>query len=245
MKMYTLLAIAFTIFSSCAKDSTTQEDVNHNNTPNPTSPPFEIWMGQNTGSMGNWSNLRWMIVLPSGDYFNQLPTEGFLNFSINQTGGTWGTFTMNGNSGAFANQYQTLQVNKISATEMEIVGYTNHLYKLASVNGLWLSGQYVNGIPGWSTGSYPYGPNDAQPMIEFSNDGTFNDKGAFVLNYSMPYQHPERAPGNGTYEIRDFTLILNYSDGRTVTKAFTGLLNNQVTATSQLVFVGGNPFYNQ
>lgn len=240
MKQYLLLAAAFILSASCTPEDITSNDNDNNKV------TFEIWMGQKTGSVGNWSNLRWMIVLPNGEYFNQIPTDGFLNFSRSQTGGTWGTFSMSGNNGAFANQYETLNVQKINNTEMEIVGYANHLYKLTSVDGVKLSGKYVNSISGWSTsGTYPYGENDAQPMIEFSLNGSFTDKGAFVTNFTIPYQYPEKAPGNGNYEIKNFTLILNYSDGRKITKSFSGVLNNSVTATSELIFVGGNPFYNK
>ncbi|WP_346237602.1 hypothetical protein ABDK00_000800 [Niabella insulamsoli] len=239
-KYLLMLAIAIASFS-CSKADESDMDSDE-----PADAGFEIWMGQKTGSTGNWSNLRWMVVLPDGRFFNQLPTEGFLNFNANQTGGTWGTFTMNGINGVFTNPYETLNVKKISAAEMEIAGYANHLYKLASVDGVKLSGKYVNGIPGWSTsGSYPYSGNDAQPMIEFTADGGFVDKGAFVLNFTMPYQYPERAPGKGLYEIKNFTLTLNYEDGRKVTKAFSGVLNNKVTVTTELVLVGGNPFYSK
>ncbi len=239
MKKYILfLIVLITAVTSCSND-------NNNDIDNNSSQSLQIWMGQNTGSTGNFSNLRWMIVLPNGEYFNQLPTEGFLDFSRNQTGGTWGTFSMNGSTGTISNQYETFTANKISDTEIELVGYTNHIYKLASVDGVKLMGQYVNGIPNWSTsGNYPYGINDAQPMIEFSLDGNFIDKGAFVTNFSMPYQNPDRAPGNGTYTINKYTLILNYSDGRKITKAFSGVLNNQVNSNSELVLIGGNPFYN-
>lgn len=234
-----LLAMLTFTNASCEK---TMDD----NDPEDVKPAFEIWMGLKTGSTGNWANLDWKIVLPNGDYFNQLPPEGFLDFSKNQTGGTWGTFTMNGNTGVFTHPYETIEVKKISETELEKVGYTNRLYKLASVDGVKLSGKYVNGAPGWSTGgNYPYSANQAQPMIEFTTNGTFNDMGAFVTNFTMPDQYPERAPGNGTYEIKNFTLILNYADGRKITKAFSGSLNNKVTVASELVFVGGNPFYNK
>lgn len=234
-----VLLVNLSAIASCTKG----DDINNNNSDNA---PFELWMGQKTGSSGTWSNLRWMVILPGGDYFNQLPGEGFLNFSRSQTGGTWGTFTSNGNSGTFTNQYETLNVTRISDTEMEIAGYTNHLYKLAFVDGVRLSGKYVNGIPGWSTsGNYPYGSNDAQPMIQFESNGNFSDKGAFVTNFTMPNQDPQRAPGNGTYEIKNFTLILNYSDGRKIAKAFSGVLDKKVNAGSELVLVGGNPFYNR
>ncbi|HMR91802.1 MAG TPA: hypothetical protein PKC69_05795 [Chitinophagaceae bacterium] len=212
---------------------------------NPGKPPFEIWMGQKAGSTGNWTKLDWKIVLPNGEYFNQLPAEGFLNFSRSQAGGTWGTFVMNGNTGSFTNPYESIEVKKISETEMERTGYTNRLYKLAPVDGVKLSGKY-NTIPNWSTiPNYPYSATEPQPMIEFTSAGTFRDMGAFVINFTMPNQYPERAPGNGTYEIKNFTLILNYEDGRKITKAFSGVFNNKVTAASELVLVGGNPFYNK
>lgn len=242
-KCFLLPAIIFLMsLVSCAK---TGVDPKEEDNDQGSKPPFEIWMGLKTGSAGNWANIEWKVVLPDGSYFNQLPPEGFLEFSKNQTGGTWGTFVMNGNTGSFQNQYETIQVKKISNTELEKVGYTNKLYKLALVNGLKLSGKY-NTIPNWSViPNYPYGPNDAQPMILFDANGTFNDQGIFVTDFLRPHKDPQRAPGNGTYEIKNFTLILNYSDGRKITKAFSGALNNQVTATSELVFIGGNPFYNK
>ncbi|WP_157278564.1 hypothetical protein [Olivibacter sitiensis] len=236
-----LIVISFTAIPSCAKNEIKPDDDNKNG----SNPPFEIWMGLRTGSTGNWANLDWKIVLPNGDYFNQLPTEGFLDFSRNQTGGTWGTFTMNGSTGTFTNPYETIQVKKISETELEKVGYTNRLYKLTSVDDVKLSGKY-NTIPNWSTiPNYPYNATEPQPMIEFTSNGTFNDMGAFVSNFNIPNQYPERAPGNGTYEIKNFTLILHYADGRKITKSFSGVFNNKVTATSELVFIGGNPFYNK
>jgi len=208
-------------------------------------PPVEIWMALKPGSAGDWTKLEWKVVLPDGSYFNQLPREGFLGFSKNQSGGTWGTFTYNEHSGTFQNQYETIQVRKISETELEKVGYANRLYKLYPLEGLKLSGKY-NTIPNWSVMSnYPYGPDDPQPMISFAEKGTFKDMGAFVTNFTIPYQDPQRAPGTGTYEIKNFTLILSYADGRKITRSFGGVFNNKVTATSELVFIGGNPFYNK
>lgn len=246
MKKYLLIAMMASItLGSCGKDNTTPDDAYNNEGSTADKPTMEIWMGLKSGSTGNWSNLRWMVVLPDGAYFNQLPAEGFLNFSKNQAGGTWGTFSMNGSSGTFTNPYETLQVNKVSNTEMEIVGYTNRLYKLSPVDGIKLSGKY-NTIPDWSTiPNYPYGPGDAQPMIAFTANGTFHDQGAFVTNFTMPYQDPQRAPGNGTYEIKNYTLVLNYADGRKITKAFSGVFDKKVSATSEMVFIGGNPFYNK
>lgn len=243
MKKCILLSAVLSIVAliSCSKAEVDPND-DHNNSGNP---PFEIWMGLKTGSTGDWTKVDWKVVLPDGSYFNQLPTEGFLLFSKNQTGGTWGTFVMNGNSGTFQNQYEILEVKKISSTELEKVGYTNRLYKAASVNGLKLSGKY-NTIPNWSViPNYPYAPNDAQPMISFDANGNFNDQGAFVTNFLRPHTDPQRAPGTGTYEIKNFTLILNYSDGRKITKAFTGVFDKKLTTASEIVLIGGNPFYNK
>ncbi len=227
------------VLTSCAKSGGEPDEENNNK------PPFVIWMGLKTGSTGNWANMEWKVVLPDGSYFNQLPREGFLDFSSHQTGGTWGSFTLNGTTGTFKNQYETIQVKKISDTELEKIGYTNRLYKLEPVDGLQLSGKY-NTIPNWSgIPNYPYGPSDAQPMIVFAADGSFNDLGAFVTNFSQPGQDPQRAPGKGSYEIKNFTLILHYSDGRKITKSFSGLFNQKTTASSELVFIGGNPFYNK
>ncbi len=243
MKSYFLLpaVLLLMLVTSCSKTDVKSNDDNDNG----GKPPFVIWMGLKTGSTGNWANIEWKVVLPDGSFFNQLPREGFLDFSKNQTGGAWGTYTMNGSTGTFQNQYETIEVKKISDTELEKVGYSNRLYKLEPVDGLKLSFKY-NTIPNWSTiPNYPYGPSDAQPMISFEANGTFDDLGAFVTDFLRPYKDPQIAPGSGTYEIKNFTLILNYSDGRKITKAFNGVFNNKVTTTSELFFIGGNPFYSK
>lgn len=243
MKIYSkiILPVMVLAMTCCTKSDVQSQD----DTDNPASTSISIWMAQKTGSTGNWSNMEWKIVLPDGSYFNQLPREGFLNFSRNQAGGTWGTFSMSGNNGVFQNQYETINVKKISDTELEKVGYTNRLYRAASVDGLKLSGSYTS-IPNWTvSGNYHYGSTDAQPMISFDLSGKFVDKGAFVTNFSLPLQDPESAPGSGTYQITAFTLTLNYGNGRIVTRSFTGTLNQKPIATSELVFLGGNPFYNK
>ena len=77
----------------------------------------------------------------------------------------------------------------------------------AKLDGTWiLKGQYSDGRP--------------DPFITFTPSGEFKDQGAVnVLNHGYPLEEP---PGAGTYEVKNFTLTLRFSDGRRYRLAFPG-----------------------
>ena len=64
-------------------------------------------------------------------------------------------------------------------------------------------------------------PGKPKAAISFTNDGGFKDSGAVnVLNHGYPLTE---APGEGTYEVRGYTLLLHFQDGREYRIAFPGL----------------------
>ncbi len=77
----------------------------------------------------------------------------------------------------------------------------------ARFDGTWiLKDQYSDGRP--------------DPSITFTAAGAFRDQGAVnVLHHGYPMVEP---PGAGTYEVRNFTLTLRFSDGRRYRLAFPG-----------------------
>ena len=65
---------------------------------------------------------------------------------------------------------------------------------------------------------------NAKPETVTTADGKFTDKGALnILNHQTmdPFNITKEA-GNGTYMVKDFTLVCNYTDGRKVQIVFIG-----------------------
>ncbi len=210
---------------------------------------FEIWMGISAGAFNGLSGkydllqnkVDWKIVYANGDYFDQLPMEGFLNFDRSATKGNWGRFTFSGGSGSFKNKFEDIKVRSISATKLEKVGWTFSLYKVASVEGAKLSGAYSS-IASARKDPY-YRQAGCRQVMYFGNDGSFDDRGIMTSNCSRPNEYPDRKPGTGTYQITNYTLILKYSDGHVITKAFSGLNDKPLTSDDSVLYVGGNPWF--
>ena len=61
----------------------------------------------------------------------------------------------------------------------------------------------------------------ATKSATFTPDGKFKDFGAVsILNHGYPLTE---APGDGGYEVRNYTLLLHFEDGREYRIAFPGL----------------------
>ncbi|MFV0389559.1 MAG: hypothetical protein ACK5NT_12485 [Pyrinomonadaceae bacterium] len=212
----------------------------------------QLWMGaavkltditQLQTALNYSTKLEWRVVLSNGDFFNDLPIEnGFLNVTRNMSGVTWGKFTLSNGRGSFKTPYETVEVRQVDANTLEKPGYTFRIYKVPSVDNVKLNGTY-GVFPNWSVEGIGTA-NGCKQLISFKPDGSFIDFGAFVTNCSMPNQYAERAPGSGTYQIQNFTLVLDYSDGRRIAKTFSGGIK-PVTQSSEAVFINGNPFYNK
>lgn len=195
----------------------------------------------NNNSMGKIKP-KFYIIYPNGDYYPHFPTEGLANFSNkNKLTDSWGTFTLRGNKGSFKSRYEDFKVEKLSATTMKKQGYTFKFYKCAEVDGLTLEGGWSY-IPNWKKDPY-YSQPGCRQVIWFKKDGTFDDRGIFVSNCLQPHQSPLNAPGKGTYVISNFTIVLTYSDGRIVYKAFTGTADKNPVVENEVIYIGTNPFY--
>jgi hypothetical protein len=94
------------------------------------------------------------------------------------------------------------------------------LFRAKDVTGAKLDGLYT-----WWTNAEDAslaGPG-CQPLVSFTPDGRFDDRGGFATPCTSA---PDpNAPGTGTYEIRDYSLVLSYSDGRTVKHVITAPVN--------------------
>lgn len=152
-------------------------------------------------------------------YFGpKVPTEGLdeLNSRIPPElyPRNWGTYTFSNGSGMlqmpFANIPFRTQGDKLIVTKNQ---RDWPFYKLNSVDGARFHGTYT------MAKSY-----EMNPVITFTSDGQFTDKGVIrVLSHEGNTCINEGfAPGSGTYEVKNYTVIFNYTDGRKVRIAFLG-----------------------
>ncbi|MBK5269604.1 MAG: hypothetical protein JJE22_01195 [Bacteroidia bacterium] len=199
-----------------------------------------LWQGtiQSTGAA---TGVRLEVFSPI--FFNneqvyfgpKFPTEGLdeLNSRIPPElyPRNWGTYTFSNGSGnlqmPFGNIPFRIQGDKLIVTKNQMDWPFD---KLNSVDGAKFNGTYT--MPK----SY-----EMFPVINFTADGHFTDKGVMrVLGHdnnnciNMGF-----APGSGTYEVKNFTVIFNYSDGRKVRIAFLGTdydIKNQGPAVLRMSF---------
>ena len=152
-------------------------------------------------------------------YFgNKFPTEGLdgLNSRIPPElyPRNWGTYTFSNGSGIlkmpFAEIPMRLQGTKLIFTKNQTDW---PMYKLNSVDGARFNGTYV------MSKSY-----DIIPTITFTADGRFNDNGVVRVLYheGNTCVNPGFKQGSGTYEVRNHTVLFNYTDGRKIKIAFIG-----------------------
>jgi hypothetical protein len=111
---------------------------------------------------------------------------------------------------------------------------TDHAFiRINDVDYVKFSGTYV--MDEW---------NGTVPTLVFTPDGKFTDKGAIRVLYHeyIDCLNPALAPGSGTYELKNHSIIFKYSDGRTIKIAFTeaGFDKNNADPSAKLVFAFNN-----
>lgn len=183
-----------------------------------------LWLGTYWVYGTNGIEWRWMTFFEDGTFYFDLPREGFIGFdkseSKNALADFWGTYTFSGSSGIWKYNAETGNGSEMAIAEdggLDTGGY-GRFYRCVSVNGLKLNGAYT-------TYDDPTDPDlkkeGTKPVIRFKTDGTFVDEGLYLVTDPLSEDEAQRAPGSGTYEIKDFSLILHYSDGRTKQAGFT------------------------
>jgi hypothetical protein len=186
--------------------------------------------------------INFYAVYPSGDFNAEYPFYGMgkpYNPKLLQSS-VWGKYSVKGNSVHFKTSYGTDIVNKKSATQYEMPNSTFIYYKCPRVDGLKLQGGWTREEK-WRDNSYNQGT--CRPVIYFGTDGSFIDRGAFLNACGSPSTDPGDQPGEGTYSINNFTLTLNYKDGRFITKAFSGYRDKHPSTYNNIIYIGTHEFY--
>ncbi len=161
------------------------------------------------------------MFFPNGQIFNgpKFPLQGFygMNTRVEAELRTkyWGTYTLQNGKGMIKMGYGNIPI-KVSGNNLIVTTQnTEHKYeKVPSVDGALFNGTYG------FTGDF----GSKNPTVKFSPDGKFIDFGGLdILNHqTMDPYNITKEPGSGTYKVKDFTLVFNYTDGRTLQLVFMG-----------------------
>lgn len=154
---------------------------------------------------------RMIAVLPDGRWRSELPDQGLMiSLAADQRAfpDRWGTWTTSGNQPTLQRMNETLVLDETWV-------------RLPLTDGLLFDGRFVreDTLGTWGTSQ--------EPELVLRRDGTFEDRsgllrmvGSLVNFDGIPAQvdaaAEERwlAPGAGRYEVRNFTFIFRYNDGR-------------------------------
>jgi hypothetical protein len=163
------------------------------------------------------------LFFPNGQVFfgEKFPTEGFegkntwVYAELNTR--NWGTYTVHNGKGTINMGYGNIPLKVVGDDLVIRTQNTDHTYeRLPSLDGAVISGTYA------FDGDWGRKP----PSITFTTDGKFMDEGALnILNHqtTSPDEFNITAkPGSGTYEIKNYTIVFRYTDGRKVQIVFTG-----------------------
>jgi hypothetical protein len=182
---------------------------------------MSVGLAKPGAQLGAELKTKHLILFSNGQaYFGKhFPAEGLdgLNtwISAENNRRDWGSYSFSNSNGVLKMPYGEiplrLEKNKLVVT----ANRTEHAFiKLSGVDFVKFDGHYV--MSEW---------NRTIPAISFTVNGKFIDKGAVrvLCHEYIDCLNPALSPGSGTYEIKNHSLILNYSDGRKIKIAFTEL----------------------
>ncbi len=182
-----------------------------------------VWQGislQTAATSGIRYNVFSPIFLTNGQaYFGpKFPTEGLdgLDTRIPPElhSRDWGTYTFSNGRGVLKMPYANIPLRMEGNKLIITANQTDHkFFQLPSVDGARFNGTYVM--------SEAY---EKIPVITFTADGRFTDNGAIKVLYHeyTDCLNPGLLPGSGTYEVKNYSILFNYSDGRKIKIAFLG-----------------------
>jgi hypothetical protein len=205
-----------------------------------------VWMAFKIYEYGSGPAPRWVTFYGDGQVFEDIPETGYMGFdraasrSSSSRGGYWGTYTYSTGAGVITKPGVNIPT-KITARKTNEIALDDVPYeRCPPVDGLRLQGSWTSyanpGDPGLDRL-----PSGQKPIIAFSRDGRFVDEGIFAT-FLTPSSMTSRTAGSGTYEIRDYTLILRYSDGRVEQVSITGFLGADLSSHDQTIYLARSKF---
>jgi hypothetical protein len=199
-----------------------------------------VWINYENISRG-FANLswNWKIFFANGKSIQAIPSEGLYNYAVsdekNLKVGTYQFTNSSGTNYKYPEQTSPDKMKLIKPNQLEIDGVV--YLKCKAVNGQKLNGSFTSF-------ANPHDPDiKNQPVgekhrITFTNDGKFIDEGihTFFLQCYCGKDKAYDAAGSGTYELKDYSIILTYNDGRVKQEAFSIPFGN-TTSNATIIFL--------
>ncbi len=176
--------------------------------------------------LGAELKVKQLIFFSNGQAFfgNNFPAEGLdeLNTWVRAENNRrdWGTYTFSNGQGILKLPYADIPLRMENGKLVITTNKTDHGFiKTSSVDGA-----RFNGVYALSSKNFLGEETGKKPVISFTADGKFSDNGALkILSHeSVDCLNAAKAPGSGTYEVKNYSVVFNYSDGRKIKIAFTG-----------------------
>jgi hypothetical protein len=208
---------------------------------------ISMTVGMTTAGAGLGAELktRQLIFFSNGQaYFgNDFPAEGLdrLNTRIRAENNRrdWGTYSFSNGNGLLRLPYADIPLRMTNGRLVVNTNKTDHEFvRIRPVDGARFEGTY--GLGGRNGSGQAAGKT---PVIRFTADGQFADDGAMKVLYHeyTDCLNLAKDPGSGTYEVKNFSIVFNYSDGRVIRIAFLGAdydKGNPSPGTLSLSFYG-------
>jgi hypothetical protein len=173
-----------------------------------------VWVGYGARLLTDRAKWNFRIFFKDGLSLLGMPDNGLNNFNYKTQAGTYkSTYSYSNAKGKITyaeNQFHD-EIKFVDAKTLFIDGLEYR--KCTSITSTKFNGTYSAYLPTDNTiNTLPVGQ---KPRITFTANGQFNDEGLFY-SYLKDYKQDDNfnAAGNGTYELKEFSIILKYDDGR-------------------------------
>jgi hypothetical protein len=205
-----------------------------------------VWVSYNKPDLTKNLQWNWFVFFNNGKSLQNLPNGGFFNLPngsyydvAKNTPEYWpvGNYTFTNGSGKNkknedVSYQETLSLIKPNQLNINSSGY----FKCININGQKLNGSFTS----YANPNDPQLktlPNGEKPVMTFTKDGKFKDEGLFNTYLFDGGINPAAAKaGEGTYELKDYSIILKYNDGRVRQEAFTIPFSNN-TNDATIIFI--------
>ena len=178
-----------------------------------------VWGGIGFGA--GRLRMTYAVFFSNGQVFygNPFPINGLLNLDTHaekeRARRNWGTYSFQNGKGTVKMLYGNFPIRlEGDKLVMSPIHEEHKFIRMPSVDDVKLNGTWMI-----------KGPNDQPFFITFKTDGTFTDNGALKVIDHTVYNYYSTADGGGqgSYFIKDYTIVFTYADGRILNIAFPGL----------------------
>ncbi len=194
--------------------------------------------------LGAELKVKQLIFFSNGQAFfgNNFPTEGLdeLNTWMRAENNRrdWGTYTFSNGRGVLKLPYADIPLRMENGRLIITTNKTDHGFiKTNSVDAARFNGVYALG-----TRNFLGEETGKTAVISFTANGNFSDNGALkiLVHESVDCLNAAKNPGSGTYEVKNYSVVFKYTDGRKIKIAFTGTEYDKNISSPAILHMSSN-----